>query len=260
MCPIGAFLSGGVDSSLVVALMAKETSKVQDVLDRLRRARLRRTAACAGRGRVCGTDHHEFIVRPDAAQRSSTELIEPFRRAVCRRVGDSHVVRVADGEPARDGGAVWRRRRRALRGLRPVSAARDCVGVRSLTHRAGLAAWRPSPPGHLCRTVFAAGISCGTSGSTAPRALSSTRSRSLQRRGEACAPLQKTIVRQLRERETGGIGSPAKLRTLRAPPPGAASMMRFDGETLSAGRTSLTKVDRMSMAHSIESRVPLARQ
>ncbi len=76
--PLGAFLSGGIDSSAVVALMAQESSErvktfsigfEEQDFSELHHAR--RVAE-----RV-GADHHEFIVRPDAMEILPT-LVEHY--------------------------------------------------------------------------------------------------------------------------------------------------------------------------------------
>lgn len=65
--PIGAFLSGGVDSSLVVAMMAiQSTSPIKTFSMGVREEsynELKYARMVAGR---YSTDHHEFIVEPDA--------------------------------------------------------------------------------------------------------------------------------------------------------------------------------------------------
>ncbi len=89
--PVGAFLSGGVDSSAVVALMARLaggpvrtfTIGFDDVDGFDERDAARRTAA------ALGTDHHEFVVHPDiegAVERLVWHHDQPF--------GDSSAIAV----------------------------------------------------------------------------------------------------------------------------------------------------------------------
>jgi asparagine synthase (glutamine-hydrolysing) len=80
--PLGAFLSGGVDSSTVVGLMARELSQPvktfsigynEDSYNELKYARLA--------AKRFGTEHHEFIVTPDicgVVDELAWHLDEPF--------------------------------------------------------------------------------------------------------------------------------------------------------------------------------------
>src|SRR6185436_14559552 len=83
--PLGAFLSGGLDSSLVVGLMAEVSDRPvrtfsigfdEPQYDELDAARVV--------ARHFGTDHHELVVRPDALQiveRLVEHFDEPFADA-----------------------------------------------------------------------------------------------------------------------------------------------------------------------------------
>src|SRR2546425_2430542 len=76
--PLGAFLSGGIDSSAVVALMAQESSeKVKTFsigFDEQEFSELRHARRVAEH---VGAEHHEFIVRPDAMEILPT-LVEHY--------------------------------------------------------------------------------------------------------------------------------------------------------------------------------------
>ena len=248
--PLGAFLSGGVDSSLVVGLMAA-TSGVrvktfsigfdEPEFDELEHAR--RVA------RHFGTDHHELIVKPDALG-ILDDLIahfdEPFADSSAiptwyvSRMAREHVTVVLSG----DGGDE-------------LFGGYD----RYLPHPRVLAFDRYSPRAfRRVAAIAARGLPHGTRGKNFLRHVG----RDAQGRyldairffghDEKPALLSRDVQRAL-----GGPDPEAHLARhfeRYAHLPWASQMMRFDAETY-LPEDVLTKVDRMSMAHSIESRVPL---
>ena len=247
--PVGAFLSGGVDSSLVVALMAQATAKVRTFsigfdepsFDELQHAR-----AVAAH---CGTDHHEFIVRPDAVS-VLNELIEhfdePFADASAiptwyvSQMASRHVTVVLSGD---GGDELFGGYDRYL--PHGTVSAFDRYAPRGLGRVASLAA-EHLPHGVRGRN-FLRHVGLDSRG----RYLDSIRFFGAD---EKPALLSEDIVRQLSQENPEDRLAHRFDRYAHLP--WGSQMMRFDGETYLPDDI-LTKVDRMSMAHSIESRVPL---
>jgi len=76
--PLGAFLSGGIDSSAVVALMAQEsTERVKTFSIGFEEQDFSEVHHARRVAEHVGADHHEFIVRPDAMQILPT-LVEHY--------------------------------------------------------------------------------------------------------------------------------------------------------------------------------------
>ena len=80
--PLGALLSGGVDSSIVVALMAREsTAPVKTFSIGFRKADFNEAAYARMVAEKFGTDHHELVIDPDINEilsRLSVMMEEPF--------------------------------------------------------------------------------------------------------------------------------------------------------------------------------------
>ncbi|MGE3508404.1 MAG: asparagine synthase (glutamine-hydrolyzing) [Vicinamibacterales bacterium] len=248
--PLGAFLSGGLDSGVVVALMAAHSpgpvntfsigfeEKAFDELDDARQV-----------ARHYGTTHREDIVRPDAVQLLD-ELIahfdEPFADASAiptyyvSRLASQHVTVVLSGD---GGDELFGGYDRYL--PHPRVEQFDRIASAPLRRFAGLAG-RCLPAGargkhflrHVARDARGRYLEAvGFFGADERWALLQPALRSRR-----SLPLAEARLGRHFER-FDGVSWPAQ-------------MMRFDSETY-LPEDILTKVDRMSMAHSIESRVPL---
>jgi asparagine synthase (glutamine-hydrolysing) len=66
--PLGAFLSGGIDSSAVVALMSELGGRVKTFSIGFEQKDYDETSHARVIAKRFETDHHEFVVRPDAAE------------------------------------------------------------------------------------------------------------------------------------------------------------------------------------------------
>lgn len=243
--PLGAFLSGGIDSSTVVALMARAMDrKVQTFSIGFDEPEYNEAPHAAAVARAIGTDHTELIVRPDA-----DELVEDVIRGFDEPFSDSsalptllvsHLARErvtvalsGDGGDELFGGytryaevagmeapapALARKLLRGLALMRPAGA----TGRAWMLNRAR--DWR----GRYANTVASALAT--SEGGMARAALASH------------APLLESVLDPWFDR----FGS----RDF------ATQMMLVDLETYLPGDI-LTKVDRMSMAVSLEARVPI---
>jgi asparagine synthase (glutamine-hydrolysing) len=248
--PLGAFLSGGIDSSVVVGLMAKasggrvKTFSIgfdEPAFDELEHAR---TVA-----RHFGTDHHEFVVKPDALgilDDLVSHFDEPFADSSAiptwyvSQMARQHVTVVLSGD---GGDELFGGYDRYV--PHPRVLAFDRYSPRALRRVAAIAAGA-LPHGARGKN-FLRHVSRDEQG----RYLDAIR---FFGSDEKPALLSDDVQRQLTgvDPELQLARHFVRFREL----PWPSQMMRFDAETY-LPEDVLTKVDRMSMAHSIESRVPL---
>jgi asparagine synthase (glutamine-hydrolysing) len=248
--PLGAFLSGGVDSSLVVGLMAEASSRPVRTFsigfDDPRYDELEHARSVA---RHFGTEHHEFIVKPDALAILDGligHFDEPFGDSSAiptwyvSEIARRHVTVVLSG----DGGDE-------LFG-----------GYERYSPHARIAAfdrWSPPAARSVASLVWPLLPHGATGKNFLRRAARDERGRYLDQiayfqRDEKDALLTADVRRKI-----AGTDAEARLASHFARFEGLpwhGQMMNVDFETY-LPEDILTKVDRMSMAHSIESRVPL---
>jgi asparagine synthase (glutamine-hydrolysing) len=248
--PIGALLSGGVDSSLVVGLMARASSRPiktfsigfdEPAFDELDGAR-----------RIAdhfGTDHHEMVVRPDAlavVQQLVEHFDEPFGDSSAvptwyvSQMARRHVTVVLSGD---GGDELFGGYDRYLPNAR---VERFDAVAGSIGRRAAATAW-PLLPHGVTGKNFLRHVAQDQAG----RYVESV---GFFQPDEMQALLSPELHERLGSQSAAAAAIERFAGTAHLPWP--SRMMRFDFETY-LPEDILTKVDRMSMAHSIESRVPL---
>ena len=248
--PLGAFLSGGVDSSLVVGLMAEASSQPVRTFsigfDDPRYDELEHARVVA---RHFNTDHHEFVVKPDALA-IIDDLIahfdEPFGDSSAiptwyvSEIARQHVTVVLSGDGGDELFGGYERY-----SPHPRIAAFD--------------RWAP-PAGRTVASLVWPLLPHGATGKNfLRRAARDERGRYLDQIGYFQADEKEALLDDGVRRSIGGSNAEASLGRHFARLDGLpwhGQMMHFDFETY-LPEDILTKVDRMSMAHSIESRVPL---
>jgi asparagine synthase (glutamine-hydrolysing) len=249
--PLGAFLSGGVDSSAVVAFMAEASDRPvrtfsigfdEPQFDELEHAR-----AVA---RHFGTEHHEFVVKPDGLailDRLVWHFDEPFADSSAiptwyvSEIARRHVTVVLSGD---GGDELFGGYDRYV--PHPRVARFDRLALPGLRRAAGLV-WPLLPHGARGKN-FLRHVAQDEEG----RYLDSI---ALFQRDERAALYAPDVRAALDSPGRRGRHPALHFDRFRGLPL-HSRMMRVDFETY-LPEDVLTKVDRMSMAHSIESRVPL---
>lgn len=251
--PVGAFLSGGIDSSAVVALMARETNRpistysvgFQDE----ERGELRHARVVA---RHLGTQHHELIVGPDSLELlpklvwamdepfSDASMIPTYLVARLARMGVTVALTGDGGDEILGGYSTY---------LKAVRHAR-ADGIPLSVRRAAVAAGR----------LFG---SHATTGSWLDQLAMQVVDRHIDLmsrfgRAELAAMLAPELQRELRSHDPHATPRTLHEHASRALGP-IPALLALDAQTYLTDDV-LAKVDRLSMASSLEVRAPLLDQ
>jgi asparagine synthase (glutamine-hydrolysing) len=245
--PIGAFLSGGIDSSLVVSYMAEQSSRVHTFSIDFPHARYSEGAHAKEVAGVYGTQHEEFLVEP----------------AIVPTIADA--VRAA-GEPFADSSAIPTyvlsevTRRRVTVALSGDGGDEAFAGY--IRHRLATAADRLGPLPLAARPLARAMAASGLNGRLArvARGLKAVSRSPHDRYAAIMAHFDPPALDRLCRPEFLSVagGSRRAWDGVLALPdvPGVDRYLALDTVTYLPGDL-LLKVDRMSMAHGLEVRSPL---
>jgi asparagine synthase (glutamine-hydrolysing) len=251
--PLGAFLSGGVDSSAVVAMMAAEGGPaVKTFTVGFEEAGYSEIEDARAVARHLGTDHHEETVRPDAIA-ILPDLVwhydEPFGDSsmvptwYVARMARRHVTVALSGDGGDELFAGYTRYQRALEDRRLD--------------------WIPGP---LKRRVLAPRAEALPAGAPARNRLYAAAHHSVLTGGYDLGlyPYIKSWLYAPAMRAevgngggNGGAALPAGLTRADLEPLDLVSRLQWIDTVAYLPDDILTKVDRASMAHSLEARAPL---
>ncbi len=259
--PLGAFLSGGIDSSVIVALMAERMAEpVKTFSIGFEEARFSETRYARAVAERYATDHHEFTFRPADLVATVEAVVEacdePLADPAClplyelARQTRRHVTVALCGDGGDETLAGYRRY--ALdRLLRPYGALPEWVTQRFVPAAAALLpdpAWLPedrSPIAGVKRLAQWAAVT--------PKA-------SLVRWGSYFSHADKLALYAGRVREALACVDTAEVLAAAYDEARATSQLdrtlHADHVTYLAGDL-LPKTDRMTMAHAVEARAPL---
>ncbi|MFL6334321.1 MAG: asparagine synthase (glutamine-hydrolyzing) [Pyrinomonadaceae bacterium] len=249
--PLGAFLSGGVDSSAVVGLMSRASGRPvktfsigfnEDTYDELRYARVA--------ARAFGTEHHEFVVTPEicsVVDELAWHFDEPFADSsaiptyVVSKLARAHVTVALSGDGGDELFAGYTRyvtdNRRSGFGRLPRAVRRGLMQPLS----------RALPHGAWGRNfVHAVAYDALDRYIEHVSVFTRLNKHSLYSDGFGAALMGGAGAPALFHAHAARVSSPEPLDTL----------LYLDSKTYLPGDI-LTKVDRMSMAVSLEARVPL---
>ena len=254
--PLGAFLSGGLDSSTVVAFMARHSERPVKTFsigfadarfDELRYARIV--------ARAFGTDHHEFVV--DAAQTDVLPMLvrhlgEPFADSSIvptyhvARITREHVTVVLNGDGGDELFAGYDRYKAAALARATVERLPDGArrGVAALAERLPGRSFLPRPALRARRFLVALGLE--------------PEDRYLRWTGYFTGPLRERIAGPaLRDRVDGRADGPLRDASLLTGATEPAERFMAADIALGLPGDLLVKMDIATMACSLEARSPL---